>query len=519
MVALFSAELSTASRAVRSLVYRLSPVVSGGLSSLAMASSVGLTSLLSSPEAATAQFAPLNPCRLPAAAIVEKESLRQAALQGDAEAQAEYQRQIQLHATDLENCRRDNWPQNLAIWLRLYSCDAYPGVLDEVLDRIVSRGYNEIYVEVFYDGQVLLPLNDNPTVWPSVVRSPQLGDRDLLAEVIRKGHERGLKVYAWVFTMNFGYSYGQRGDRVNAVARNGANETTLNRTRSEDTAHDSELHSYASQTFIDPYSPEARRDYEWLLHAILQRQPDGVLFDYVRYPRLPGSDSVASNVQQLWIHGQASRNALLDRARNGLARSLLDRYLQQGYLREEDIEQIRQQHPDDDQPRWQAVSRSAVSLENYLWNLSVAHAVQGILDFVHGAVEQVNPHNIPSGAVFFPNGNQPVGEQGFDSRLQPWDRFSASMEWHPMIYGVCGDTSCLTDQMERVMAFASEETRIVPALAGLWGEPVTNRPSLETQMSAIRQVAPSVNSISHFAYSWQFPESDRDRKACTMPRP
>lgn len=519
MVALFSAELSTASRAVRSFVYRLSPVVSGGLSSLAMASSVGLTSLLSSPEAATAQFAPLNPCRLPAAAIVEKESLRQAALQGDAEAQAEYQRQIQLHATDLENCRRDNWPQNLAIWLRLYSCDAYPGVLDEVLDRIVSRGYNEIYVEVFYDGQVLLPLNDNPTVWPSVVRSPQLGDRDLLAEVIRKGHERGLKVYAWVFTMNFGYSYGQRGDRVNAVARNGANETTLNRTRSEDTAHDSELHSYASQTFIDPYSPEARRDYEWLLHAILQRQPDGVLFDYVRYPRLPGSDSVASNVQQLWIHGQASRNALLDRARNGLARSLLDRYLQQGYLREEDIEQIRQQHPDDDQPRWQAVSRSAVSLENYLWNLSVAHAVQGILDFVHRAVEQVNPHNIPSGAVFFPNGNQPVGEQGFDSRLQPWDRFSASMEWHPMIYGVCGDTSCLTDQMERVMAFASEETRIVPALAGLWGEPVTNRPSLETLMSAIRQVAPSVNSISHFAYSWQFPESDRDRKACTMPRP
>ncbi|MFP4221608.1 MAG: family 10 glycosylhydrolase [Phormidium sp.] len=519
MVALSSAGSPTAIKAVGSLVYRLSCGLSGRMSSLAIASSLGLTPLLGSPEAATAQFAPSNPCRLPAEAIVEKETLRQAAVQGDAEAQAEYQRQIQLHATDLENCRRDNWPQNLALWLRLYSCDAYPGVLDEVLDRIVSRGYNEIYVEVFYDGQVLLPLNDNPTVWPSVVRSPQLGDRDLLAEVIRKGHERGLKVYAWVFTMNFGYSYGQRGDRVNAVARNGANETTLNRTRSEATAYDSELHSYASQTFIDPYSPEAQRDYELLLHAILERQPDGVLFDYVRYPRLPGGDSVASNVRQLWIHGEASRNALLDRARNDVARSLLDRYLQQGYLREAEIEQIRQEHPDDEQPRWQAVSRPAVSLQNYLWNLSVAHAVQGILDFVHGAVEQVNPHNIPSGAVFFPNGNQPVGEHGFDSRLQPWDRFLPSMEWHPMVYGVCGDTSCLTDQMERVMAFAAEETRVVPALAGVWGGSVTNRPSLETQMSAIRQVAPSVNSVSHFAYSWQFPESDRDRKACTIPRP
>lgn len=518
MVALFSACSSTASRRVFRLGDIVSAAVSARVSSMAITLSLGLGQVLMGSGVAQAQFRPSNPCRLPTEAIVEKENLRQAAFQGDGEAEAEYRRLIQYHATELETCRRENWPQNLALWLRLYPCDAQPGVLDEVLDRIVSRGYNEIYVEVFYDGQVLLPLNDNPTVWPSVVRSPNLGDHDLLAEVIRKGHERGLKVYAWLFTMNFGYSYGQRPDRVNALARNGANESTLNRTRPEGTTYDRELHSYASQTFIDPYSPEARRDYEWLLHAILRRQPDGVLFDYVRYPRLPGGDSVATNVRQLWIHGEASRNALLDRSRNGLARGLLERYLQQGYLNNGDVEEIRKNHPEDEEPRWQAVSRPAISLQQYLWNLTVAHAVQGILDFVHRSADQVSRNNIPSGAVFFPNGNQPVGEQGFDSRLQPWDRFSASMEWHPMIYGVCGDTSCLTDQMERVMAFASDETRIVPALAGVWGEPITNRPSLETQMSAIRQVAPGVDSISHFAYSWQFPESDRERKTCRIQR-
>lgn len=207
---------------------------------------------------------------------------------------------------------------------------------------------------------------------------------------------------------------------------------------------------------------------------------------------------------------------MLNRSRNGLARGLLERYLQQGHLSNGDVQEIRNRHPGDEEPRWQAVSRPASSLQQYLWNLTVAHAVQGILDFVHRSADQVSRNNIPSGVVFFPNGNKPVGEQGFDSRLQPWDRFSPSMEWHPMVYGVCGDTSCLTDQMERVMAFASEETRVVPALAGVWGQPMTNRPSLETQMSAIRQVAPGVDSMSHFAYSWQFPESDQERKTCRM---
>ncbi len=51
------------------------------------------------------------------------------------------------------------------------------------------------YLEVFADGQVLLPPNNNPTVWDSVIKNPGAGNVDLLAQAIEQGHKRGLKVY------------------------------------------------------------------------------------------------------------------------------------------------------------------------------------------------------------------------------------------------------------------------------------------------------------------------------------
>ncbi|MBP0000876.1 MAG: family 10 glycosylhydrolase [Cyanobacteria bacterium SID2] len=481
--------------------------------SYSLAATLATTALTSSNPTLAELPHSVAPCRLPAQAVVEKEMLRQEALSGDTDALGRYQIAVARHRSTLQQCRQQNWPRRQAIWLRLYPCDAKSGRLEQVLDRIVNHGYNEVYLETFYDGQVLLPANDNPTPWPSVARSSEFEEVDLLAQAIEKGRERGLKVYAWLFTMNFGYAYGQRSDRASALARNGENLTTLNHLRADASNNDSLLHSYASQAFIDPYSPQARRDYQWLVYSVLQRQPDGVLFDYVRYPRLPGAESVATKVSDLWIYGEASRTALLQRARNDRGRALLERYLDRGYLTEEDVRSISTRYPQDGEPLWQATRTPNGSLQTRLWHLSVAHAVQGILDFLDLAVQQVDRQNIPAGAVFFPNGNQPVGD-GFDSRLQPWDRFPASMEWHPMLYGVCGNASCILTQLERVLALAPEETEMVPALAGVWGEPISNRPSLEAQMYALRQAAPQIDAVSHFAYSWQFPESDRNRKMC-----
>ncbi|MHC5832354.1 MAG: hypothetical protein ACYT04_94340, partial [Nostoc sp.] len=98
------------------------------------------------------------------------------------------------------------------------------------------------------------------------------------ATAIKKGRQRGLKVYAWMFTINFGYTYAQRRDREGAIARNGKGQTSLY------------VVDNGSQVFIDPYNLQAKRDYYQLVQEFLRRRPDGLLLDYVRYPRQAGSD-------------------------------------------------------------------------------------------------------------------------------------------------------------------------------------------------------------------------------------
>jgi hypothetical protein len=85
-----------------------------------------------------------------------------------------------------------------------------------------------------------------------------------------------------------------------------------------------------------------------------------------------------------------------------------------------------------------------------------------------------------------------------------------------MSYGVCGSTKCIDDLVKRVVNRASPGTQVIPVLAGDWARSVSNRPPLEVQMRALRQEVPQISSVSHFAYSWQDPSFDRDRKFCRL---
>ncbi|HHP7243225.1 MAG TPA: family 10 glycosylhydrolase [Elainellaceae cyanobacterium] len=462
-------------------------------------------------------------CQLSSEAIAQKQALLRQAIQGDRNAQNQYKSLISQHSEQLNRCRNQNWPREQAIWVRLYPCDARLGELDKLFDQFVNRGYNRVYVEVFYDGQVLLPVSDNQTPWTSVIRHPRYSDTDLLAQAIAKGRERGLKVYAWMFAMNFGYSYTQDPNRQEALARNGHEQTSLTANMSASLVGD--VNRVSNEVFIDPYNLQAKQDYYLLVQSILRRRPDGVLYDYIRYPRGMGSASVASQVQDLWIYGTASRQALRDRALNQKGRELIQRFLNRGYITAADISDLNARFPDEGEPLWQGRSSASVEsrtleqlrsiLQTELWQLSVAHALQGVLDFLSVATLPAQQQGIPAGAVFFPEANATVG-RGYDSRLQPWDQFPSNLEWHPMAYGICGNTSCIIDQIQRVLSQAPAGTQTMPVLAGTWGSPISNRPSLEAQMQALRRAAPQINSVSHFAFSWQDPQSDRDRKFCQL---
>lgn len=447
-----------------------------------------------------------NYCQFQQESIAFKENLRQQSLQNNPQAIKDYQNLVRKHAEILSQCRVTNWPQEQAIWLRLYPCDVRPGVIDGVLDRIVNLGYNKVYVEVFSDSQVLLPQNSNHTAWPSLVDLPNYKNKDLLAETIKKGHERGLKVYAWLFTLNFGYLYSQKPNKQGALALNGKGENSL------DFVHD------RSQAFIDPYNFQARQDYYKLLQAVWQRRPDGVLFDYIRYPRGSGEESLVSKVKDLWIYGQASQQVLFSRAQNQQGKWLLQRYVTQGNINADDLATMKKLYPHEKTPLWQGrdpqASNNLSVLQLDLWYFTVAHAAQGIIDFLSFASAQVEKQGIPTGVVFFPDGNQVVGQIGFDSRLQPWDHFSPALEWHPMSYATCGQSNCIIDQIKQVLNSSSQKSQVIPVLAGLWGQNHKDRPSLEEQMGAIRNNTPQVNKISHFAYSWLEPKVDHQRRSC-----
>jgi Glycosyl hydrolase-like 10 len=467
------------------------------------------------PEVGTqlAQAQAIEYCQVSQGSAQKKENLRLEAKKGDEEAQARYQQVIQQQAQKLQECRSRAWLEVQAVWLRLYPCDMQPGAIDRIMDRIVNRGYNQVYIETFYDGQVMLPQGSNPTVWPSVVRTPGAENVDLLAQSIKKGRERGLKVYAWMFTTNFGYTYAQRPDRESAIARNGKGQTSLY------------VVDNRSQLFIDPYNEQAKRDYYQMASEIVRRRPDGMLFDYVRYPRQAGVDSIATKVSDLWLYTSATQQALFKRAQNNKGLELIRRFLGRGYVTSGDVAEVDRLYPQEGEPNWQGrippIQQKSIfppemrqpQLQVQLWQLAVAHAMQGILDFITLAAYPAQQMGIPTGAVFFPEGNQTVG-QGYDSRLQPWDRFPSSMEWHPMSYANCDNADCIAAQVQQVLKQAKPGTQVIPALAGTWGKSMNNRPSLEVQMRALRPFARQIKGVSHFAYSWQFPEHDGDRKFC-----
>lgn len=469
-------------------------------------------------QVAQAQVAPY--CNFSAEEITQKQALLVESLRGDRRATRAYENLIRQHGDRMQRCRSQTWLQNQAVWVRLYPCDARNGGIEYLLDQMVNRGYSQVYIEAFGGGQVLLPRNDNPTPWSSVIRAPGFEDRDLLAEVIEKGRDRGMKVYAWMFSMNFGYTYAQRPGAQQNLAVNGRGQDSL---MAESTGAIN-----PDEIFIDPYSPQAKADFYTLAQAVTRRRPDGVLFDYIRYPKGTGQASIASRVQDLWVYGPASQQALLQRALNPSGLDLIRRFLQRGSITTQDIADMSTRYPQDIAPQWQGFAANPgyatatpeqrrPFIETQLWQLSLSHAFQGVLDFLNTGVSPAAQRGIPAGVVFFPEGNQMIGTSSYDSRLQFWDRFPAALEWHPMAYSTCGNASCIVRQVQRVLSMAPVGTKVMPVLAGTWGKPVSNRPSLEVQMQAIRQVAPQIDSISHFAFSWQDPQGDRDRKFCQLP--
>jgi hypothetical protein len=462
-------------------------------------------------------------CFLSAAEVSEKNKLRAAATPDNANSQQLYAQIKNKHAQNLQSCRQRSWLKTQALWMRMYPCDTRPGAIDELLDYAVNKGYNQIYLATFYAGRVLLPQGNNPTIWPAVLETGSVRQTDLLAEVIKKGRERGLKVYAWVYSLNFGSNYALQANRDTAINVNGRGEKSW---FAGDEGNQPVGNGPASVLFVNPYSNQARTDFKLMVSEVAKRHPDGILFDYIRYPRGRGAQSVAANVKDLWIYGAEARQNLEALAKNKKGAELMKIFLAQGNLQPENIEQMDAAFPEEIEPLWRnrqpvegemdlPSTDRAVLYQKELWQLAANYAGEGVVQYLSEAANVAQLAGIKSGAVFFPEANRSVG-QGFDSRLQQWQKFPANIEWHPMAYAICGKSSCIEEQVKQLLKIATPGTMVIPALAGVWGRSFENRPAIELQLAGIHQSSPQINAISHFSYSWQEPSSDAFRSTCRL---
>jgi hypothetical protein len=464
-------------------------------------------------------------CFLSAAEVSEKNKWRAAALRGDESGQQRYTQIKNKHAQDLQSCRQRSWLKTQALWLRMYPCDSRPGAVDELLDYAVNRGYNQIYLATFYAGRVLLPQSNNPTIWPAVLETSSVRQTDLLAEVIQKGRARGLKVYAWVYSLNFGSNYALQANRDTAININGRGEKSW---FAGDEGSQPIADGPASILFVNPHSTQVRTDFNVMVNEVAKRRPDGILFDYIRYPRGKGAQSIASNVKDLWVYGGDARKNLEALAQNKKGAELVKIFLDEGKILPEDISQLDTAMPEEQEPLWKGRKPVAKELklppktraalyQKELWRLTVDYAAEGVVQYLGEASNIAQRAGVKSGAVFFPEANRSIGK-GFDSRLQYWHRFPTNIEWHPMAYAICGKSSCIAEQVKQLLKIAPSNTTVVPALAGVWGRSFENRPAMEQQLEEIRRSSPQITAISHFSYSWQEPASDAFRSACRLTR-
>ncbi len=436
-------------------------------------------------------------CQVSAEQIVAKAKLLEAGIKGDRQALEQYRQLVKTHSLQLSSCRKQSWLNTQATWLRVYPCDLKPGELAQILDNIANFGYNRIYLNVLYDGRILLPMTDNPTVWRSVVGA-EAKDADLLAQVITQSKLRGISVHAWVFSMNFGSGYATRTDRQSAIARNGYGETNL-----QDPSVLPEVQQ-ASHIFVDPYNPQARLDLQTAISAIARRQPDGLAFDYIRYSHR--TTGLVDNVRDLMVYGISSGITLLKRAVTQQGQDVIFSYMKDGKVKEQAIASRLWKFP--------YKLSEGNNLNEQLWELVLAHARLGVVEFLESAALPAKQRNIPTSAVFFPKANLRFGK-AVDARLQPWADFTAVSEWAPMLYSLCNGTSCIVDDLTLVMEKSGKKP-VCPVFAGYWGQKVGDRPALESQLDALHQAYPQINCASQFAYSWLDLAEDTKRRTCKL---
>lgn len=367
------------------------------------------------------------------------------------------------------------------LWVRPYRRDATALDVLEVMDNAQSLGITDLFVETFRGGRT--SYRGNPT-FPS--RYPE----DLLEVYVKEGHRRGIKIHAWLHTLDFGPDWAK------------AHPDTLVLDGFGNTSNSTERGS----SRVSPALPEVRQEIGGLIDDVAARGADGVMLDYLRYPsRLKGDDVDETPDPRNFFGYNPRQFEGIMRRHPELATEEARAFLASGIL-------AREEQRDELLARWKAALSE--DLEELIAHAK-AHANSKLL----------------LGAAYFPD----YYFHRHDSRVQESRRWAAQFDLlSPMCYQyyldeypgpfgtytihraleIANDTigRMATDRLPLMMPSLSAEVPGTPVDA------TYHHRTLREQTAFLKgrvfdRAFPAIGGVAYFSYGWIFLDSEARRKS------
>jgi uncharacterized lipoprotein YddW (UPF0748 family) len=374
------------------------------------------------------------------------------------------------------------------LWIRPYRGDLTGLHVLEVLDNAQARGITEIYVEAFQGGKLHYksPSGLFPLATPASATAPEV---ELLKVYSREARRRGMKVYAWLHSLNFGQPYGEA--HPEQLVRDGFGRT-----------------SGASEKLswrVSPTHPEVRRRLNLMAWELATSgMVDGIQLDYIRYPvRLKDGDvDPSADPRNFWGYSDHQMQTFFTE-NPAYDTDAMRAYLSTGIA------------PD---------GREGEYLD--VWKRWLAREVEELI----GGIRQRTQGRVRLSMAFFPNYYFHTN----DTRLQESKRwFHLFDDLSPMCYsyyldtypGPYGDYNINRELTVVEEGLAQLPPGKRPALVPTLVEDAPGTPATASLHHRIfrEQIAylrgrmldgayPSLTGLAYFTYGWLFPEHEARRK-------
>lgn len=424
-------------------------------------------------------------------------------IQNDAGNMAQYQAALQQSRESVDlACQGNSIPKERGIWLRAYPNDGKSFEVLGVLDQMLVSGVTDIYLESFYEGKTLFPIESGSfSSW----LSPNQGN--LLKIYADLAHQRGMRVHAWIRGADFGPDYAVKFPE--RLIRNAFGQVSNLKVSTKDqkpafvptvSIPDFKI-SEASHWFVDPSHPQVQQDLQTIVRGALDQGVDGIALDYIRYPVAQCAEQkgcLQKDPRLLWLFAEDKGFArfISFAQKQGVDPKVLDQW-------------INKRNTLDPQ-----------TIEN-LSRLAYQYLRSNILNLVQQTAQNIPNDKVLTAAVWS------EGNQTNDSRMQPYDQFPLSRGPNFMNYSydpVCNpatpERSCITGEYDRALSFFPTGkfcTILAPDPPYRVGQPggdhhVVLSEQVRVLSEHAQQKAQKIDCLNYFAFGWIYPENDQHRK-------